>query len=224
MRSATRSAAGLQRVDDGRRPGRGRCRRTTPRPGRGSPSRPSGRGRRPPPGAGRGSSPGRARVESAGRLVGEDHRGPRDQRPGDRDALLLAARELSRACAARAPRAPPSRAPRRRGRAPACTPRAARAGPCSAAVERRDQVEGLEHEPDASRAATGSGRPRRGPRGRPRRAGPPRCRAGRARRRMCRNVLLPEPDGPITALKEPLPRQRKRHVRPERSRRCRRCP
>ena len=39
--------------------------------------------------------PAGARVERAGRLVGEDHLGPRDQRAGDGDALLLAARELA---------------------------------------------------------------------------------------------------------------------------------
>ena len=38
-------------------------------------------------------------VESARRLIGEDDRRPRDQGAGDRDALLLAARELSQACA-----------------------------------------------------------------------------------------------------------------------------
>ena len=37
------------------------------------------------------------RVEVAGRLVGEHHAGPRDERAGDGDALLLAARELGRA-------------------------------------------------------------------------------------------------------------------------------
>src|SRR5215469_3161464 len=36
------------------------------------------------------------RVEVAGRLVGEQHRGVIDQRPGDGDALLLAAGELAR--------------------------------------------------------------------------------------------------------------------------------
>ena len=36
------------------------------------------------------------RVEVAGRLVGEHHRRPRDERAGDRDALLLAAGELRR--------------------------------------------------------------------------------------------------------------------------------
>ena len=39
----------------------------------------------------------RARVEVARRLVGEDDRRPRDERARDRDALLLAARELGRA-------------------------------------------------------------------------------------------------------------------------------
>ena len=38
----------------------------------------------------------RLRVEVAGRLVGEHDRRPRDERAGDRDALLLAARELGR--------------------------------------------------------------------------------------------------------------------------------
>ena len=38
----------------------------------------------------------RLAVERAGRLVGEDHRGLRDQRARDRDALLLAARHLGR--------------------------------------------------------------------------------------------------------------------------------
>ncbi len=36
----------------------------------------------------------RLRVEVAGRLVGEDDGRPRDQRAGDRDALLLATGEL----------------------------------------------------------------------------------------------------------------------------------
>ena len=39
----------------------------------------------------------RGGVEVAGRLVGEDDRGLRDERPRDRDALLLAPRELGRA-------------------------------------------------------------------------------------------------------------------------------
>ena len=47
----------------------------------------------------------RSRVEVAGRLVGEEHRRPGDERPRDRDALLLAARELGRAGARAARRA-----------------------------------------------------------------------------------------------------------------------
>ena len=39
-------------------------------------------------------------VEGAGRLVGEEHRGPGDQRPGDRDPLLLTAGQLGRTPAA----------------------------------------------------------------------------------------------------------------------------
>ena len=38
---------------------------------------------------------GRARVEVAGGLVGEDHRRFGHERAGDRDALLLAARQLT---------------------------------------------------------------------------------------------------------------------------------
>ena len=38
---------------------------------------------------------GRRRVEVAGRLVGEDHRRLGDERPGDGDALLLAAGQLA---------------------------------------------------------------------------------------------------------------------------------
>jgi hypothetical protein len=38
----------------------------------------------------------RVRVERPGRLVGEDHLGPRDQCPGDRHPLLLAAGEFGR--------------------------------------------------------------------------------------------------------------------------------
>ena len=40
-------------------------------------------------------------VEIAGRLVGQDQLGPRHDGAGDGDALLLAARKLARACAAR---------------------------------------------------------------------------------------------------------------------------
>ena len=60
-------------------------------------------------------------VQGAGRLVGEHHLAVGDQRPGDRDALLLAAGELAGPVArsarqpdrARAPRAPRARRARR---------------------------------------------------------------------------------------------------------------
>src|SRR4051812_5153481 len=41
----------------------------------------------------------RVRIEVSGWLVREQHRGPRDERARDRDALLLAARELARVVA-----------------------------------------------------------------------------------------------------------------------------
>jgi hypothetical protein len=37
-------------------------------------------------------------IEIAGRFVGEDERGPMDERAGDGDALLLAAGELAGQC------------------------------------------------------------------------------------------------------------------------------
>ena len=79
-------------------------------------------------------SPPVLRVEVAGRLVGEDDGRPRDERARDRDALLLAARELGRAGACsrsasptlpiRARRTSSGRASRRRSRAAGrCSPR-----------------------------------------------------------------------------------------------------
>ena len=90
-----------------------------------------------------------AQVERAGRLVGEHELGLADQRPRDRHALLLAAGELGRAMARavgepdgrerlahRAARQPPAGEPRRQRDV-------LRRG------QRRQQVEGLEDEPDA---------------------------------------------------------------------------
>ena len=50
----------------------------------------------------------RLRVEVAGRLVGEDDGRARDERARDRDALLLAARELGRAVVQPVARARPT--------------------------------------------------------------------------------------------------------------------
>ncbi len=52
----------------------------------------------------------RLRVEVPGRLVGEEDRRPRDERARDRDALLLAARELRRAGGCGGSRGPSGRA------------------------------------------------------------------------------------------------------------------
>ena len=93
-------------------------------------------------------------VEVAGRLVGEQHVGLLHERPRDRDALLLAARELARHVTGaiaeadgreRVERPPPSLV--RAG-----TPSGASAvSTFSCARERRDQVEALEHEADLLR-------------------------------------------------------------------------
>ena len=45
-------------------------------------------------------------VEVAGRLVGEQHQRPVDERPGDRDALLLTAGQLVSACRLALPSSP----------------------------------------------------------------------------------------------------------------------
>ena len=71
------------------------------------------------------------RVEVAGRLVGEHDRGPRDERAGDGDALLLAAGQLARAVRAAVVEADgvDERARATRGRA--CGRRSTAAGRCS---------------------------------------------------------------------------------------------
>ena len=60
------------------------------------------------------------RVEVAGRLVGQQDRGVVDQRARDRDALLLAARELARVVVPRGRRARARAAPRRARSALSC--------------------------------------------------------------------------------------------------------
>ena len=55
------------------------------------------------------------RVEVRRRLVEDEHLGPRRQHPGDREALLLAARQAVRPTALEAVEARPRRAPRARG-------------------------------------------------------------------------------------------------------------
>ena len=147
--------------------------------------------------------PGRV-VEVAGGLVGEHQRGLVDQRPRDRQPLLLAARELGRAARGRVdepqpldqrprPRRPRGAARRWPARAAARSrPRSARAR--GGRTGRRGR---------SGRAAAGSGRARPGgapalPRPRWRRR-----RGGRARPRTCSSVDFPEPDGPTTATSSP---------------------
>ena len=71
------------------------------------------------------------RVEVAGRLVGEHDRGFAEQRPGDRDPLLLAARELGRAVRRAGRRARPRRSAARAAPDRASGRRASAAGGCS---------------------------------------------------------------------------------------------
>ena len=147
-----------------------------------------------------------AAVEVPGRLVGEDHGGARGQRPGHGDALLLAAGELARAVLEAL------------GQADGLDDRAdpLLVGPAAGerhrqrdvlvGGQRRQQVEGLEHEADALAADLGQLACRRACRGR--------CRRGRRGpdvsvsrpARQCMSVDLPEPDGPMTAVRRPAGR------------------
>ena len=94
------------------------------------------------------TSPGPG-VERTGGLVGEDHVGLPDERPGDRDPLLLTARELCGTVLDPVPQPDAfERRPDRGARnAPAGEPRRQR--DVLLRGERTEQVEGLEHEADA---------------------------------------------------------------------------
>ena len=76
-------------------------------------------------------SPLVVRVEVAGRLVGEHHGRARDERAGDRDALLLAAGELGRAVLAPVAEADLARSARRATRGRASRRRSTAAARCS---------------------------------------------------------------------------------------------
>ena len=146
------------------------------------------------------------RVEVAGRLVGQHDRRVVDQRAGDRHALLLAAGQLVRVVMRAGLH--PDRLQRRHG------PLVARRCPPALAVveqrqldvlERRrprEQVEPLEHEPDLVVPHGGQLVPRQ--------LGDVAAvedvlpRLGRSRQpRMCMNVDLPDPEGPVTARNSP---------------------
>ena len=92
-------------------------------------------------------------VQRRGRLVEEDHTGPQGQRPGDRDPLLLAPGELARVGAGLVgqPDAGEQLVGQCEGVGPAGGPgRDRRGGDVVAHRHVREQVEVLEHEPDAT--------------------------------------------------------------------------
>ena len=154
-----------------------------------------------------------ARVEVAGRLVGEQDRGPPDERPRDRHPLALAARELrrrvrepvrqpdgvQRLARPRPPRAP---APRR------C--RAARSRRCRARSSRRaGRTAGRRTRSRAPAAPPARARPASRCPGR-RRAPRPRSAAPASPSRAAASTC-PSPDGPTTAHASPA-RTVKRHA------------
>ena len=101
---------------------------------------------------------GGLRVEVAGRLVGDDQRRVGDDRPGDADALLLAAGELPRPVRRCGPTGRPGRAPS----APACLPLGGRQRQQQqrqfdvlVGRQHRQQVVELEHEADVPRPPAG---------------------------------------------------------------------
>ena len=149
------------------------------------------------------------RVEVPGRLVTQHQRGPIDERPGDRNALLLAAGELG------------GSVPRAIGQADEIERRERLGPPLGAAVagvfggerdvlggaERRDEVVRLEDEAELF----GAGRVR-APSESFVMSRPPITRLGAgvpsrsgwwSRPRMCMRVLLPDPDGPMIATISP---------------------
>ena len=142
-----------------------------------------------------------------GGLVREEERGPRDERPRDRDPLLLAGRELVRAVALLARQVDERRSPSwTRSRSSPC------AGSCPAIVngepdvladvEQRDEVEELEDE--ARLLAAEPGRLVVGQRADVAALEDDVPVVGWSRPPSSwRSVLLPEPDGPMRATNSP---------------------
>ena len=95
-----------------------------------------------------------ATVEVAGGLVAEQEGRVGDDRPRDRDALLLPARELSREVLHAVARGPPAGRPLRRARAARGAKAVSGGGAARRSVrgEDGDQVVRLEHEADVARA------------------------------------------------------------------------
>ena len=170
---------------------------------------------------------GRARrlVEVPRRLVGQQQRRVVDERPRDREALLLAAGELvgERARHVLEPQ-PPDQRPAARRRPPARRPaRARRAARCP----RRSARAAGGRTGTRSRCG-GGGSPRAGARSRPSRARPRRRRrpppAGRARRARAAASTSPSPSGRAPRRSRPPPRsdprRRARAARPGPRRTC----
>ena len=151
-----------------------------------------------------------AGVEVAGGLVGEDDLRPAGQGPGHRDPLLLAARQLARAVR-RAGRARPTVSITRVE--PRLVGLAAGEGQRQRDVlvggERRHQVEGLEDEADLVPAQLGELLVVERRRGRRRRCRPGPTVSVSRPARQCISVDLPEPDGPMMAVKRPALERRR---------------
>ena len=143
------------------------------------------------------------RIEVAGGLVGKQHGGLRDERARDRDALLLAARELPRIvrrCARSARRGPASRSAR--GARIAAPGELQRQHHVFQRRERGNEVKGLEHEARRARRAAAPGRLRRAREigaGEPDLAGSGRSRPASS----ASSVDLPAPEAPTMATDSP---------------------
>ena len=168
------------------------------------------------------AAPG-AGVQRSGRLVGEHDLGPGDERPGDRDPLLLAAGELG-GTVAQALVEPDPRRDLAHLRAPGTAAvQAQRQADVLGDRERRHQVEGLEDEPDPL-----APQDRQPPLAEPARSVSPSATVPEVGRSSpaatFRNVLLPEPDGPMIAVNDPAEPDADPVERDDRARRPRRGP
>ena len=144
------------------------------------------------------------RVEVAGRLVGEHDRRLRDQRPRDRDALLLAARELGRADGRAGRRGRPRRRAGRSARGRASRP-ASDSGSrmFSSALSTGSRLKNWKTKPILSRRSSVSSASSSSPSSTPSIVTEP--EVGRSSpARQCISVDLPEPDGPMIAVKRAL--------------------
>ena len=145
----------------------------------------------------------RLRVEVAGRLVGEDDGGTGDQRPGDRDPLLLPARELGGPVGGAVGQADGLEQLIAPGRIGVVAGDPHRQLDVLGGVEDRHEVEELEDEAELLAAELGQPLVVRGgsPRRRRSRRWPAVGLSSPASR--CISVDLPDPDGPTIAVSSP---------------------